>query len=180
MRVALDMEKLQMIIYYTNSIRMSAARREELHQVVLQGILVGEVDLDLLFSDAPQLTATNIRTFLRSYVEAGGNEGEVRAQELYDAYVEWCGDMAEPSETVSTFGRYLREIGIRKMRTTTVCLPAWRRMTDDLVSRAARGDPEADGYPPLGLRRSGESDRICRQHRAQIHVRHDQGRFGRI
>lgn len=116
MRVALDMEKLQMIIYYANSIRMSAARREELHRVVLQGILVGEVDLDLLFSDAPQLTATNIRTFLRSYVEAGGNEGEVRAQELYDAYVEWCGDMAEPSETVSTFGRYLREIGIRKIK----------------------------------------------------------------
>lgn len=116
MRVTLDMEKLQMIVYYANSVRMSSVRREELHRVVLQGILVGEVELDLLFGEAPQLPATNIRTFLRSYVDAGGNEGEVRAQALYDAYVEWCGDMAEPPETASMFGRYLSEMGIRKVK----------------------------------------------------------------
>lgn len=116
MTVAIDMEKLQMIIYYVNSVRMSNVRREELHRVVLQGILVGEVDVDSLFGALPRLPASNIRTFLRSFVGAGGNEGEIQAQDLYAAYVEWCEKMEDPPESSTTFGRCLKEMGVAKVK----------------------------------------------------------------
>lgn len=116
----LNLEKLQNIVYYINNVKMTISQREELHRFVIEGILVGKMDTDKLFLSGSAPTATNtnpdMERFIQILCENCSPPEWVRAQELYDRYVEWCKGEGLEQEANTVFGAALVVAGIKKKK----------------------------------------------------------------
>ncbi|RGX53843.1 hypothetical protein DWV16_16155 [Anaerotruncus sp. AF02-27] len=120
MKVSVTMEKLQQIVYYVTNAQISRLQRDQIHRAVFESILLGEIDMDAFAIReiaeplSPALRTVNLDAFLRSFVDAGENQGWFRAKELYQHYVDWCvtGDLETAS--MSAFSTALAAAGVVK------------------------------------------------------------------
>lgn len=111
----LDMDRLQKLVYFINNVKMSGVQREQLNRVIIGGIIKGEIDTERIFTEPFVSEETSINKFLDSdYL----NEGEelrgkwVQAISLYEKYDSWCSANGLRPETLTIFGRSLKDMGI--------------------------------------------------------------------
>lgn len=110
----LDMDKLQKLVYYINNVKMSGPQREQLNRVVISGILRGEIDTDELFPKVQDEESSIIR-FLESeelFADEEARQGWIQANKLYEKYDRWCGAKGIEPDSLSTFGRALKDMGV--------------------------------------------------------------------
>ena len=109
MKVKLDMPKLQGLVYCLNNAKISRVQMDQLHCVIVQGILTGEVDLDL-FAVIPQQEApVNALRYLQQLPHEGG---WVMASKVYEGYRQWCQQEGLVPDGVRTFCQLLLSSGI--------------------------------------------------------------------
>lgn len=112
----IDMEKLQKLVYYINNVKMSASQRERMHGVIVGGILHGEINTDDLMVGSTAHVAESIDQFLESDFLFMDDEIQgkwIQANVLYEKYDHWCGAGGIRPESLSIFGRYLKDTGVQ-------------------------------------------------------------------
>lgn len=110
----LDMGKLQKLVYFINNVKMSSSQRERLNQLIISGILRGEIDTDELARDVP-CEETSASRFLASaelFEDQEARQGWIQATKLYGKYQNWCAANGINSESSAAFGRALKDMGV--------------------------------------------------------------------
>lgn len=109
----LDMEKLQKLVYYVNSAKMSGPQRERINAEIIVGIIRGEIDTDRLLSSGAG-EETSVSRFWDSdfLAERRMVSAWVQATELYELYNRWCDANGIKPESLSTFGRSLKDMDV--------------------------------------------------------------------
>lgn len=108
----IDMDKLQKLVYYINNVKMSGSQRERLNGVIIGGILRGELNTDEFSSSREEVSS--IQQFLESDVMLGEDIlGQwVQANSFYEKYDCWCNANGIKAESLTAFGRYLKDTGV--------------------------------------------------------------------
>ncbi len=108
----IDMYKLQKLVYYINNVKMSGPQRERLNGVIIGGILRGELNTDELSSNQEEVSS--IQQFLESDVLLSEDiSGQwVQANSFYEKYDCWCNANGIKPESLTAFGRYLKDTGV--------------------------------------------------------------------
>lgn len=112
----LDMDKLQKLVYYINNVKMSGMQREQLNRVIIGGIIRGEMDTDKLFAEPFTSEETSISQFLGSaflFQDETVQGKWVQATSLYEKYDRWCAANGIQPETLTVFGRSIKDLGIQ-------------------------------------------------------------------
>ncbi|MVB11054.1 hypothetical protein CAFE_17560 [Caprobacter fermentans] len=109
----LDMEKLQKLVYYVNNAKMSGPQREQINRAVIVGILHGEIDTDMIFR-IEDVQETSVSRFLDSdfLAERCLANDWIQATELYELYNRWCDANGIKPESLTTFGRNLKDMDV--------------------------------------------------------------------
>lgn len=114
MDVPIDLNKVQLVIYYLNNVRMSDTRRERLHCLMVEGILKGSLDMEEFFAKTLPARSTGVEVFAWEVRAKLEGQGWIQAELLYERYAEWCRQQGVAVRSQGVFGRVLREIGVRK------------------------------------------------------------------
>ena len=115
----LDMDKLQKLVYYINNVKMSGVQRERLNCVIISGILRGEIDTADLVIGPASPEASNILQFLDSEVfieDEALMKKWIQANVLYEKYDCWCGANGLKPESLTIFGRTLKDMGVQRKK----------------------------------------------------------------
>ncbi len=115
----IDMDKLQKLVFFINNVKMSGIQRERLNRVIIGGIIQGEIDTEKLLTEPFASEETSISKFLDSVYLNDDEElrGKwVQAISLYERYDRWCSANGLRPETLTVFGRSLKDMGVEFKR----------------------------------------------------------------
>ena len=109
----LDMEKLQKLVYYVNSAKMSGPQRERINAEIIVGILHGEIDTDRLLTSGGGEETSVSRFWDSDFLAEPRTAGTwIQATNLYELYNRWCDANGIRPESMTAFGRSLKDMDV--------------------------------------------------------------------